>query len=1035
MKDKLTKRFISLLLSVVMLLGAAVSFPVYAIDGAGVPVGNIDGLDIKDTPDKRIFYSYTNNGINGGTGQGAGFSASVNWRSSSDSGIGYFQQNSNIPVNGWFDNAFDVETGGVYAVEFIYKGANGARGAVQNYLYADEFYTSGVFLEDNTAGDVLSMTGNTATEMNREASDPTNPNRILQNSTKAANNYFSYNIGVYNLKAVKYHLQSKMTSAGMPVAVAVMLVPYEAKPLVYISLDKTEMALDTTVNPSDTVTANFAEGWNNLKFTTSNENIAAVTQTGNTATITAVGIGTAVITATVSDGTTEKSVSMEVIVTKTPPVSVYPITVSMDLNDAVTTANAVATPAVGWTVTGWASANPEIATVNNNGVITAVGSGKTTVSATATNGERTEKADIAVTITDNDKVDLTYISGENQILSVNSEMRTITVASGTTAEQITSAIRHSSGNPVTASVADGILSVGYGEDTCDYTVIVDGDVTSTSIAAKKLEGFEVEMHGSNIGPITDGAITLIDGVARYFTIEESIALGKENSKNANKDTYTTEGQGGVPGQIAGRHQALRSAAEIIEQLESVNGTKQSYRILSYIGAEKSDELPVTGDILEVTAEDGITKKNYAITIEKAALSGKLYVTDGPSTIGTTSDLVLSYHAGQRTPEAEVAIQLPAGINATLENTFVNVIGRGEVGLDRFHLSRGENIDGVFERQDMHKLLGRFSVDYDYQTLGTVEITGDTATGKTITFKGLDLRPNNGADLVLRIEDVSFDMARAYNFSATMTTKAGTVKNDEPARTSFGVSSETDVLNVIHKVANLERVIYNENNFEDRVDPKLAQNPNELMDLHYEEGVRAGDYTGFEMTWERPEGATNVKIQHATGTIGQNGAVTLNGDWADLAEVGTAATSYTISGLNTPAYHRYRLLVTGGAQAGASNEIGFYSGKLDATLFGAVADGDEKTCPANKTAINNAINWLNSIGGGTLNFPANAEAYRTGTVYLKSNVYLYLEKGAFLDSAGGYMDDPESGWWCYRDYGAGTNNSEDPYANPDNFMSK
>jgi hypothetical protein len=252
-------------------------------------------------------------------------------------------------------------------------------------------------------------------------------------------------------------------------------------------------------------------------------------------------------------------------------------------------------------------------------------------------------------------------------------------------------------------------------------------------------------------------------------------------------------------------------------------------------------------------------------------------------------------------------------------------------------------------------------------------------GKTITFKGLDLRPNNGADILLRIQNVSFDTAMAYNFSASLKTKAGTIRNGEPSRTSFAAGSEDTEFNVVHRVTSLTRTVYKENNFEDRIDPKNANNPNELKDLQYREGQRAGDYTGFEMSWDVPDGAVSVTIQHATGTIGSGGNVTLNNDWVDLTTVDPAAGSYLVTGLSTAGYHRYRLNIAGGSQSGLSNEIGFYSGKLNATSFGVTASSTASTATSNKAAINRAISWLNNIGGGTLSFPANGTSYKVGTI--------------------------------------------------------
>ena len=58
-------------------------------------------------------------------------------------------------------------------------------------------------------------------------------------------------------------------------------------------------------------------------------------------------------------------------------------------------------------------------------------------------------------------------------------------------------------------------------------------------------------------------------------------------------------------------------------------------------------------------------------------------------------------------------------------------------------------------------------------------------------------------------------------------------------------------------------------------------------------------------------------------------------------------------------------------------------------FGAVGDGWTK----DTTAIQEGIETLARQGGGRLLFPAGT--YLTGTLYLKSNVFLDLEPGAVI----------------------------------------
>lgn len=80
----------------------------------------------------------------------------------------------------------------------------------------------------------------------------------------------------------------------------------------------------------------------------------------------------------------------------------------------------------------------------------------------------------------------------------------------------------------------------------------------------------------------------------------------------------------------------------------------------------------------------------------------------------------------------VTIRVPEGIDVTLDNTTVNVIGRGEVIL-----------------RDLHKQsIGRTGTNYSYKKVGDVEIRKDGKKGTLLIFKDLDFRPSNGSDIRL-----------------------------------------------------------------------------------------------------------------------------------------------------------------------------------------------------------------------------------------------------------------------------------------------
>src|SRR5689334_25194249 len=78
-------------------------------------------------------------------------------------------------------------------------------------------------------------------------------------------------------------------------------------------------------------------------------------------------------------------------------------------------------------------------------------------------------------------------------------------------------------------------------------------------------------------------------------------------------------------------------------------------------------------------------------------------------------------------------------------------------------------------------------------------------------------------------------------------------------------------------------------------------------------------------------------------------------------------------------------------------------KYDVKAMGATGDGKTLDTPA----INKAIEAANAAGGGTVYFPPGT--YLCYSIHLKSNVALYLDKGATILAAENPMKDREEGY--------------------------
>src|SRR5450432_2402136 len=87
--------------------------------------------------------------------------------------------------------------------------------------------------------------------------------------------------------------------------------------------------------------------------------------------------------------------------------------------------------------------------------------------------------------------------------------------------------------------------------------------------------------------------------------------------------------------------------------------------------------------------------------------------------------------------------------------------------------------------------------------------------------------------------------------------------------------------------------------------------------------------------------------------------------------------------------------------------------VDITAFGAKGDGKTQ----NRDAINKAIETAAAAGGGTVELPAGK--WVTGSIRLRSNVTLHLDRGAVIEasSEASAYDAPEPNQWDkFQDFG-------------------
>lgn len=361
------------------------------------------------------------------------------------------------------------------------------------------------------------------------------------------------------------------------------------------------------------------------------------------------------------------------------------------------------------------------------------------------------------------------------------------------------------------------------------------------------------------------------------------------------------------------------------------------------------------------------------TLCKGALPPILKIDRATATIRTAGKLTLDFYAGQRSPMADVTIRVPEGIDVTLDNTTVNVIGRGEVLL----------------RNLPKQSIGRTGTNYSYNKVGEVEIHKAKGKGTLLVFSGLDFRPSNGPDIRLCISGAVLPAKGTYTFTAEYTTSQPKILRSPVA---------TATLQGVPTVADFTR------------NALRAFTAKKDWDL---------SFTSFH--WTAPGNARSVTLLQSEDK-GKNWSTVKT----EILPDDDFAAAYK---LKPNQLYAFKLRVEGGDNHGESNIAWFYSGLWDVRTLGAkgnaVADDTD--------ALNEAIEKINSLGGGILHFPTGT--YNVRTLHLLSNVWLQLDSAATIQCLPG-GDAPEVTWFSDRAYRSGLSPTDPrPYADPENYLTK
>ena len=208
-----------------------------------------------------------------------------------------------------------------------------------------------------------------------------------------------------------------------------------------------------------------------------------------------------------------------------------------------------------------------------------------------------------------------------------------------------------------------------------------------------------------------------------------------------------------------------------------------------------------------------------------------------------------------------------------------------------------------------------------------------------------MRPANGADLKVVISNVKLIKTGKYFFRATYTTSKPEVLS------SAGTGTETATLIVTNTISDFERIA--------------------TKGFQYKES--ADTYTQTKFKWSPLANTTTIQLMQS---LDKGKTWTSSSATIDLKKAVA-----TVAGLKPNQLYTFRLLVKDGNNKGFSNSARFYSGKMEIKDFGVTGEDNID----NTDKINEAIDFLHKMGGGTLLFSKGI--YSVRTVHLKSNVWL------------------------------------------------
>ena len=272
-----------------------------------------------------------------------------------------------------------------------------------------------------------------------------------------------------------------------------------------LSINKTSTTLNKGATETLTVTRTPSSvSYPTISWSSSNTGVATVDANGK---VTAVGNGTATITAKTTDGTNISKTCTVTVRTPVTGVTVSPTTLTLNVGGTYTLAKTISPSGASNQNVTWSTNNTAVATVDSSGKVTAVGKGTCTITCTSSENS-SYKGTCSVTV--NQQATGITISPTSVELLVG--QTTSVSASVTPSNANNRNYTLTSSNTGIATVSNGIITaIGIG--TCT--------ITATSSDGGHKANCSVTVKAANIFKIANGSIMI-----------QNMILGSTNIKSA-----------------------------------------------------------------------------------------------------------------------------------------------------------------------------------------------------------------------------------------------------------------------------------------------------------------------------------------------------------------------------------------------------------------------------------------------------------------------------------------------------------------------